>query len=101
MSIDNSTVTISNNKIISLTEHLKQTSTTLLEYLKKYNDTFSIQLKKVLKESLGLKYSEVITNIDCIKIEPKLPFYKLYDLDTNIMLSELLYPNTNSDVTNI
>ena len=95
---DNSTVTLCNNKIISLTEHLKQTCTSLIEYLEEYKDSYSLELKKLLKESLGLKYSEVIEKIDNIKVKSKLPLYKLYNIDINTLLSEIFYPGTNGDV---
>lgn len=97
---DNSTITLCNDKTISLTEHLKQTSISLIESLEEYKDAYSIELRKVLKNSLGLSYSKLIKNINKIENESKTSFYKLYNININILLSEIFYPCINGDVIN-
>ena len=88
--LDNSKVVLSCGSTISLTEYIKDLSNDLISKLEKHSDDYSLELKQVLKNCLGQKWSKVINEID--KINSNESLILRYNLSINAVLSEILYP---------
>jgi hypothetical protein len=64
----------------------------LINWLKDYKDQYSIELRKVLRFFVENPVKDLADMIDNIKLEPTKAWCRLYCIDINCSLSEILYP---------
>lgn len=93
--INNGTITLTDNRTLTVSQFTKEISIYLIERLKAFNDAFSIGLSNSLQNTLGKDWSVVINGIDEISADKENALYNKYDLEFNAMFSELIYPAIN------
>lgn len=90
---DNKEVTLLNGVTMSVNEFSKRNAEYLIGKLESKQGAFSKELKHILNETLGKDVSCFLRAYDDMENEPEALLCSLYDININIALHELIYPD--------